>query len=386
MSLKTAISNNVISLAQAQKTYKENVVTVNTLISSVLSSKLPTLHENPPDWNEFATAYEAANSDALDWVNNVMARLLNVPDEVQSYNNIISQLLLDAKSQAMILVKNPGDKNTLTILHNDLRSVSTQLNIVTTFISGAVTNIQKFKDKLPDMANQLQAIADKSSKDANADEQKIKQLQEDINQLNAEIKSLTASIVALGIADAAAITLGIVATIAAFPVGAVAWLFAAPAIAVATTYIVLDAEKIKADQEKINADKDSIDELTADVSTLHLLAQNYHNMATEAAALEENLQAILNEWLSLESDVDAAVTDIQTATSDADAAQFEAVVDDITNAIEEWGDAYKQAGELNLDLKASDAKLEIGMSSDEVQAAIAQGTSMDIIDYYNNVA
>ena len=97
MALAHAISKNSLSLGVAQTSYKENVVAVNTLVTSVLSSSLPTLNTNPPDWKDFTAAFEAADAGALTWVNNVMARLLNVPDEVQSYNATITQLLADAK-------------------------------------------------------------------------------------------------------------------------------------------------------------------------------------------------------------------------------------------------------------------------------------------------
>lgn len=56
MLLSHAIQKNVVSLAQAQNTYKENVIAVNILVTSVLTSSLPTLNNNPPDWQEFVTA------------------------------------------------------------------------------------------------------------------------------------------------------------------------------------------------------------------------------------------------------------------------------------------------------------------------------------------
>src|SRR5690606_11488651 len=102
-SLAHAIRSNAKSLAAAQNTYKQNVVAVNTVMTSVLTSTLPALHQNPPDWNDFVAAFEQANGDALNWVNNVMARLLNVPHEVIGYNDVISQVLQDAKTQAQNL-------------------------------------------------------------------------------------------------------------------------------------------------------------------------------------------------------------------------------------------------------------------------------------------
>ena len=389
MLLAHAIRNSAPTLAQAQNTYKQNVVAVNTVITSVLSSQLPALKytkEKPPGWEDFDTAYEKANSDALGWVNGVMSRLLDVPDEVRSYNSTISMLLQDARSQATTLVDHPTDKMALQIMNDDFGRLIKQFGCVTTFISGAITKIRDFQDILPDMAAQLQTIAQKSSQDAKADQQKIDQLKRDIKSLQNEIDSLSAAIAALGIADAAAITLGAVATIVAWPVGAIAWLFAGPAIAVATTYIVLDAEKIKADQKQIEADQGDIDNLTADVASLQLLADNYSRLAEQSKEIETNLQAVLAEWQILESDVVAAVTDIRTATSDAESANFNAVLDDINSAITEWNAAYDQAGDLHLDLEVNTAQLALGMSSDEVGKAMGSGKTMGIIQYYNQVA
>jgi chromosome segregation ATPase len=386
MFLATAIRNNFVSLAEAQNTYKQNVVLVNTLVTSVLTSSLPTLNQNPPDWQDFITAYTEANGDALNWVNNVMARLLNVPDEVQNYNDIISQILQDAKTQASTLINQPTDQTALNILHNDLANLSTQMNLVVTFISGSVTNIQSFKDKLPDMANKLQSIADKATADANVDQQQIDKLNQDIANLQEDIKSLTAAIVALGIADAAALTLGVVATIAAWPVGALTWFVLAPAVALSTTYIALDAIKIKNDKATIESDQTQITGLTADVATLHVLAKNYASMSTQAQELEGNLQAILSEWTTLEADINAAITTIRTALSDASAENFNAVLNDINHAITEWNAGYAQAGALHLDLQVNNAQLQIGMTSTDVQAALNNGQTLSIIDYYNRLA
>lgn len=385
-SLGGSIRRRAVSLAQAQNTYKQNVVAVNALVTSVLTSSLPTLNQNPPDWASYITAYEQANGDALDWVNNVMARLLNVPDEVQTYNAVITQLLQDAKTQATTLVSNPTNAGAKAALSQDLSGLSGQLNIVVTFISSAVTNIQKFKDKLPDMATQLQAIATKSTQDAKADQAKIDQLNADIAKLQADIKSLTAAIVGLAIADGIALTLGVVTTIAAWPIGALVWFVLGPAVAVATTYIALDAIQIQTDKAKIESDQTQITGITADVATLHVLAKNYANMADQATQLEANLQAILAEWQTLESDVNADIADINAAIADSKTPNYLAVLNDVTEAITEWNSAYIQAGALHLDLQVNNAQLAPGMSQSEVQSRLASGTTVGIIQYYNQLA
>jgi phage host-nuclease inhibitor protein Gam len=387
MALAKAFNKNAVSLAVAKTSYKQNVVAVNTLVTSVLSSNLPTLNTNPPDWNEFVSAYEKADAGALTWVNNVMARLLNVPDEVRSYNDTITQLLVDAKTQGETLVKDPSNKTDLSILNTDLNNLNSQMALIVTFITGALNAIKGFKDVLPVLATNLQTIADDSTKAANADQGQIDKLNADIDSLHAEIKSLTAAIVALAIVDGIALTLGVVATIAAFPEGALVWFVLGPAIAVASTYIAIDGLKIKADNAAIKADEQQITGLTADVATLHILSKNFAAMSAQTVEIEANLQAILVEWQTLETDVNSAVTDIKTAVAVADAstANFSNVVAEMDDAIAEWAAAYKQAGDLHIDLNVNDAQLEVGMSAADVQAAASQGKTQSIITYYNEV-
>jgi len=385
MALAQAISKNALSLAVKQTTYKENVVAVNTLVTSVLSSSLPTLNQNPPDWKQFQSAFEAADAGALTWVNNVMARLLNVPDEVKSYNATVTQLLADAKAQAQTLEADPSNKTALQTLNTDLTNVNNTLSLVVTFISGALTAIKNFKDELPTLATNLQTIADNSAKDAKADQAQIDKLNKDIDNLRAEIKSLTASIVALAVVDGIALTLSIVATIAAFPEGALVWFVLGPAVIAATAVIAIDGVKITADKKLIESDEQQITGLTADVASLQILSKNFAGMSTEATDIETNLQAILVEWQALESDVAVAVNDIKTATSDASSANFTAVVSDLDDAIAEWAAAYKQSGDLHLELNVNSAQLEVGMTQDQILAATGAVENVDIITYYNNV-
>lgn len=386
MPLAHAIRKNTLALATAQNTYKENVIAVNTLVNSVLTSNLPVLNQTPPDWNDFVTAYVAARSDALGWVNGVLAQLIDVPGEVRAYNTIISLLLGDATAQATALLQNPNNNIALTALNNDLTGLSAQLSVVQIFVSGTLNSIRNFKDTLPDMAAQLNTIATKSAQDANADQAQIDQLKQQITQLQNDISSLTAAIVGLSIADGVALTLGTVVTIAAWPIGALTWLFLGPAVAVASTFIALDAIQLQADKDEINTLTGEITGLTADVATLQLLAQNYSAMAAQTELIEDNLQAILDAWQILQNDVNAAITDIQAAQRDTGSKQFTAVMTDIADATSAWNDAYNQAGALALDIQINTAELQVGMSSEQVQAAMAQGQSMGAIQYYNQVA
>jgi chromosome segregation ATPase len=385
LSLSESIRARTPSLGKAQQSYKEDVIAVNTLVNTVMSSKLPTLNTYPPDWTDFVTAHTQAQTAALSWINQVLARLLEVPDDVQSYNSTIVGYLSDAVAQAQVLVGDPDNQQALNALKADLTGVVRTLNLVTTFIAGAISSIKDFQNQMPGMAANLQAIATKSIADANADTTQINNLKSQIQQLNDDISSLTSAIIALSIADGIALVMGTVVTIALWPVGALAWLFLGPAVAAATTFIALDAEKIKSDKSQIEALQGQITGITADVSVLSVLSDNYKKMADDAGALDQSLQAILNEWQALESDVTGAVSDINTALDEADQKAFQQALDELRQAQGAWNDAYTQAGDLHLDLQVNNAAIEPGMTSEQVQAAMAGGDTMGVIEYYNQV-
>jgi len=384
--LAAAIRERAKPLAAAQNAYKQNVVMVNTLMTSVLTSNLPVLHETPPDWADFEQALESAKSGALDWVNNVMARLLSVPDTVRDYDAIVRQLLESADTQAAALVADPTDTAAREILIRNLDDLLSEITLVRSFVEGALGEVRKFKDTLPGLAQNLETISEKAARDAKADEEKIQKLQQDIDRLHRDIDSLTSAIIALGIVDGIAITIGLVATIALWPVGAAVWFVLAPAVVVATTFIALDAKEIEADKAQIAADQKIISGLTADVSALHILAQNFQQMSDKATALETNLAQILAEWQKLEDDVKAAVGDIQAAITDTHKPDYRAVEADLAAARQEWNAAMTQAGALHLDLNVNPAQLQLGMSASEVQAALGKQEAVPLIAYYNQVA
>lgn len=383
--LTLAIRKNMPTLAQATSDYQTNVVTVNTYINNVLSSSLPVVTPQPKDWQQYVTAWEQASSDALVWVNQCMARLLSVPQDVQSYNPIISALMTDAINQTNILIKNPNDKAALAALTNDLTQIPTQLYIVETFITGAIQALQNFQDVLPDMAAQLQTISNLAAADNQADQKQIQALQQQINQLQSDINSLTAAIIGLGIADAAAITLGLIASIAAFPVGLVTWFVLGPAVAVATTYIVLDAKQIQADKAAIDQAQSQMSQLTNACAVLATLTTQFSNLATQSQTIQTALQAVLAAWQTMAGDITAAITDAQKAMTDKTASNFQAVLNDLQGAQTEWQATEAQAASMVLNLQVNNANLQVGMSQSAVASALQGGKVVPLIQYFNSV-
>lgn len=383
--LTLAIRKNLSLIAQTATDYKTNVITVNTYVSNVLSSTLPVVTPQPKDWQNYVTAWEQASADALTWVNQCMGRLLSVPLDVQSYNPIISGLLSDAINQTNLLIQNPQNAAARAALNNDLNQIPQQLALVETFIAGAIRALQNFQDVLPDMATQLQNLSNLAAADNQADQQQIQQLQTQITKLQNDINSLTASIVALSIADGVALTLGTVSSIVAFPVGLLTWLVLGPAVAVATTFIALDAEQINADKDLIDQYQREMTALTGACAVLATLSTTYSTLANQSQTIQTALQSVLAAWQVMAGDIIVAITDCQTAISDAGSNNFDLVLNDLEGAQSEWQATDAQAASLALDLQVNNAPLTVGMSSSAVGNALQGGQTMSLITYFNTL-
>jgi len=285
-----------------------------------------------------------------------------------------------ALTTAQQLENDPNNQALKTQLQTTLNNMLGVLRLIITFIQGAITGVQNFKDQIPALTAQLKSISDKSAADAQADQNQLQEFQAKIDKLKSDIDSLTNTIIGLSVADGIALTIGTVVTIAAWPIGALVWFALGPAVAVATTFIALDAIQIEDDKKQIDAYQQTMTGYTASVATLNTLSSTFMDLSSQTSALDGNLQGILTEWQALEADVNKAVADINQASTSTD---WKAVVADIQDAQVEWTAAYNQAGSLKLDIQVNNAPLQYGQSSQQVGQALAKVQSVDVVTYYN---
>lgn len=383
MSITMALKKNQDAVSSTITDYQTNVITVCMYAASVLKSSLPTLMTPPPDWESFQTAYSSASAAALNWTNSVMGQLLSMPQSVQSYHKNITSLLSDASDQAALLVINPNDSSAQQQLAGDLTQLSGVFNLVATFIASAADSIEAFDNMLPQQAADLQLIATNSLQAANADQAEIMQLQDAIDALNDQIKQDAIAIGALVGVDAVAIVLGTVATIAAFPVGALTWLLFVPIIAVATTFLALDAYDIQQCKQNIDAAKAQMSGLTAECAVLQATSSNFSTLATQSQNMGDVVQAVLEAWQTLEADMSQAINDINQTITDEGLLNWSDVATDLATATNDWQATYQQAGSLALTPVASDANVEIGMSASLVQQTISTTPTIPFLAWLN---
>ncbi|MBA5779285.1 HBL/NHE enterotoxin family protein [Stappia sp. F7233] len=385
MYIAHALKKRKTLVLDANKTYQQNVLFVSSFCTAVLASKLPALNSYPANWAEIETAYVQANADALSWANDVLARLLATPGEVDDYNATIVATLNAAIANANALVSDPSNASARSALNQNLATLTGTINLILGFVQSAITSVQNFNNTVPDMATQFSTIVQDAIDASNADQTQINQLNADIDNLNQQIKQYWIEIGAISGAVVVEATLATLATIVAWPYGAVAWLVFGPAILIEAALIALDAKNIVAAKGKIEADQKAITGLTADMAALSALSNQYQDFANQTEEIQTSLQAILAAWQQVEQEVSAAATEIQNAGEGYSSSDWQAVANDLNEALDDWDEAYDLSQALTLNLSGTNAAVSYGMTQRDVQAALNAGTSVPLIQYLNQL-
>jgi len=378
--------HNPLTLATATSSYKDNVIKICNYVSAVVATNLPTLSHPFEDWDKFEKKYISAKTDALNWTNNVLSNLLETPKDILEMNSAVQIGFTDIINYADDLIKDPGDLMTRQALKVELNKLLKIIASNENEVLDLIQRINKFASDLPQQAKNLEALADQATKQEGVDQDKVKELSDAIDSLQSEIDSLVAEIVALGIADAACIAMGVAAVCIAGPWGLVTWPFLGIGIAVATTVIVLDGVKIKNDMDKIKSKQNEVNEYTQDATLLKKCADTFKKLSKQATAIQANIKEIVQEWFKLEKSIQMVIDELEQAESDMKSEDWTHVKKEFTTALKDWNKMIDSVGPLNINIQGNDAQIKAGMSQAEVKSAYDQGTNMDFVEYIRKIS
>jgi len=364
-----------------KETYTKNFLAVCQYVAAVNKSELPVLKKKVEHWDEFSDALVEAKSSALEWTNNIAARLKALPNNLLRKDNDMRDLFDQAIGLCDKLVQNPRQTR-INELSDTMDDLLTCINSICSELSRTLALLEEYHDSLPFQAEKLQSIADKAMEAKGADEKKIDELKQDISKAKAEISSLSAAIAGLAVSIAASVFISVVAIAAAGPIGGLSLIFTGAAIATATAYIVIDSEKIKSLNAKIKQKQGDMDEYTADVASLQLLADGYKDLAGQVIKMEDCVRFITGAWNAMKNDIQEIKSEIVHAQGLFTAKEWKAMKEDFVDASAHWALFIAKAELFNLDnLKACNCKLELGMSPEEVKSAKEKGGEVDLIEY-----
>ncbi|NOS89265.1 MAG: hypothetical protein HOP34_12140 [Methylococcaceae bacterium] len=382
LSLALALSRNSAAVLDTQGAYQQDVTNVCAQMSLVMASTLPYLNTLPADWDAVTTAYQQARKDALAWTNQVYAQLQETPEDVERYNDVISKVLDDAITQAQALITNPNDSFANMSLKADLKTLSSKFSLINTFIISCQDAFKEFGYTiLPDAAAQLSTVANDAYQDQKLDEAKIAEYKKQIEALNQEITALA---VEIGLNSAAIATEATMGAVTAAETGGISLICAGVMIAASATVIALDAIKLEKDKAQLTTLHAELDSTSQDAASLQNVGDTYKKLAADTGALSTSVDGISTAWTALESDMNTAIADLNSAMTDAAFNDYQAVYNDLVATQNYWNDVYGDAVSLEINVQGNPAALAIGMTSDQVDAAINANPTVDFVTYINN--
>lgn len=121
--------------------------------------------------------------------------------------------------------------------------------------------------------------------------------------------------------------------------------------------------------------------LTADIGTLQAYANDFKRSADATTAIRPTLQRIVDAWELITTAVSDVGARIAKAEDDERDAMWSELQEDLDCAREAWFTTLADVAKVDLDLKATDAKIVAGMSSQQVAAAVAARPTMALTAY-----
>ncbi|AZC30077.1 hypothetical protein C4K38_2117 [Pseudomonas chlororaphis subsp. piscium] len=381
-SLANVIRLNSQRLTAAQAAYKVTVDSITRYMVTVSKQESPVCINPLPNISDFKKDLLEARKRAENWNNKVLVDLMNVPGYILEDKGQVGQAFDDAITATRQLIANPKDHYAPGNLSKSLNQLKYLFGNESKEVQRTLELLEGTQNDLPQIAAQLNAAAADCTVGVKYDQGQIDQLKMSISDLEQEITRLTKSIIALGGAETALIGLGAAAVSAAGLFGLVTWIVLVPAVAVAGFYIALDGSKIKSCNSKIEELTKNMSDYTLDISTLQVTSGIYTDLAVESEVAKQNLYNVQDAWKILGGEISNEVDEINLALSNSEFSKYNLVCNDLEEAQKEWLAIYSQAESMDVPLGISDADLEFGMSSAQVQSAVEAAKMISIDELF----
>lgn len=374
-------SNTLCGGEEAHKYYTENIVKLCKYVKVVNHTPLPILRYPFANWDDYARTFISVKSSSLKWTNNVMGGLVKTPEYILAKNKYMCELFERIIGNCATLAIQPNDPEMQMCVTKDLDYCMEDIEDVCTLIEDLINELDEFNKSLQKQAEQLKQLANTALKEEKVDREKIAQLESNLKAVNTEIDHLTNEIIGLTAGHSICLAVG-AGLIFAGPFGIVATVFMVIAAASLIGAIGTDSIKLQGLQKKMNELTDSMNGYTIDAAALKTIAQNFSDLATQADDLKKNLHYIYDMWNALLKDIKAIADETEKAIQDNEIPQWAEVGKDMQAGFELWKQFIDKVNILSLeDLNGNTALLELGMTQQEVEAALDKGSKMNLMDY-----
>jgi gas vesicle protein len=337
----------------------------------------------PPDWYAEANETWAKNQGTLQaWSDTTLRDVTRLPKELTMNSEDVLALLDAALTYSSALILDPLDLDNKRLLMKKLDALSTEVKYFYRTTDNLVKHLMNGAGDFVRNAKEMQGYAILAGLAAGADKDKIDDLNREIANLRTEIENEAKEIAKANNEIIAGYVIGGVGILTGFTgIGLILLIPAAVLLGVGYSALKLNTAAMAEANDKIRDYSSQLPGLAQDAAALFNMADTLTKFADTVNDFTNALKPVIQPWKEAEdyfSQVVSKLDSIETATSD----DWVQTTKDLTEIQTKWKELMTAVEKLIVPMKVNrDAALAIGMDDTQVQQALNNSTSVDIIEY-----
>ena len=381
--------------SQQVANYLTSYVNICGVVKNVMmkSASDYTLYHKPDDWYDFIEELTTAQSKVDIWTNKVLKHLKSLPGKLSGDANLLVTHDFDKMlSKCIFLIDDPNHSSTLQHLKLDIQAAYNTIDDMLQDTQDIINQMDNFSNNITPLANELENLSNRAYNDRQIDSEKVMNLRNDVSMIKADIANCGVMLIASLLVEGGIILIGGGITIATFiatgPLGGISIGFFTATLAVLDFIaITLCGANLISEINKLSEKTKSLNQYEQDALQLGIAADDFDTLSKQADGMKNDLKVMMNMWNNIKADLQDEKR-IEQGEKEMKNKEFFTSNDwkETSEKLEQVSQWFKRFSEeilkLNVDaLFGAETQLSVGMSSDEVKAAVDKAPKKELIAY-----
>ena len=382
--------------SQQVANYLTSYVNICGVVKNVMmkSASDYTLYHKPDDWYDFIEELTTAQSKVDIWTNKVLKHLKSLPGKLSGDANLLVTHDFDKMlSKCIFLIDDPNHSSTLQHLKLDIQAAYNTIDDMLQDTQDIINQMDNFSNNITPLANELENLSNRAYNDRQIDSEKVMNLRNDVSMIKADIANCGVMLIASLLVEGGIILIGGGITIATFiatgPLGGISIGFFTATLAVLDFIaITLCGANLISEINKLSEKTKSLNQYEQDALQLGIAADDFDTLPKQADGMKNDLKVMMNMWNNIKADLQDEEKRIEQGEKEMKNKEFFTSNDwkETSEKLEQVSQWFKRFSEeilkLNVDaLFGAETQLSVGMSSDEVKAAVDKAPKKELIAY-----
>lgn len=382
--------------SQQVANYLTSYVNICGVVKNVMmkSASDYTLYHKPDDWYDFIEELTTAQSKVDIWTNKVLKHLKSLPGKLSGDANLLVTHDFDKMlSKCIFLIDDPNHSSTLQHLKLDIQAAYNTIDDMLQDTQDIINQMDNFSNNITPLANELENLSNRAYNDRQIDSEKVMNLRNDVSMIKADIANCGVMLIASLLVEGGIILIGGGITIATFiatgPLGGISIGFFTATLAVLDFIaITLCGANLISEINKLSEKTKSLNQYEQDALQLGIAADDFDTLSKQADGMKNDLKVMMNMWNNIKADLQDEEKRIEQGEKEMKNKEFFTSNDwkETSEKLEQVSQWFKRFSEeilkLNVDaLFGAETQLSVGMSSDEVKAAVDKAPKKELIAY-----